>query len=307
MANVRIGLFPPVDQLTGSPALHQILARAADEGVDHICVGDHVSFFVGAGSDGLISATSILAVQPAPPVYVGLSLLPLRPPVPGARQLATIAQLAPGRLTLGGGIVGEDPHEIEICRVAPKTRGQRMDERRKQHRRGRRVTTTAHQRRETGDSMRTNGGTNLSIQESLFPELTCFGCGHANPHGFHLRSYRESDITDAEFDPRPAHDNGFGYLNDGIIATILDCHGAAAVMWEVAERRWKTPTGTPTPFVTGSFDVTVRRPTPLGPTVQLTASPESVDPSQIIVRSELTADDKLRATMTATWAPFRPR
>lgn len=128
MASVRVGLFPPVDQLTSGPALNQILARAADEGVDHICVGDHVSFFVGAGSDGLISATSILAAQPALPVYVGLYLLPLRPPVPVARQLATIAQLAPGRLTLGVGIGGEDPHEIEICGVDPKTRGRRMDE-----------------------------------------------------------------------------------------------------------------------------------------------------------------------------------
>ncbi|MEO7058578.1 MAG: LLM class flavin-dependent oxidoreductase [Lapillicoccus sp.] len=128
MADVRVGLFPPVDQLTGGPALPRLLAHAAAEGVDHICVGDHVSFLVGAGSDGLISATSILAAQRALPVYVGLYLLPLRPPVPVARQLATIAQLAPGRLTLGVGIGGEDPHEIEICGVDPKTRGRRMDE-----------------------------------------------------------------------------------------------------------------------------------------------------------------------------------
>ncbi len=127
MASIRVGLFPPVGQLTG-PALRHVLARAADEGIDHICVGDHVSFFVGAGTDGLISATAILAAQPALPVYVGLYLLPLRPPVPVARQLATIAQLAPGRLTLGVGIGGEDPHEIEICGVNPKTRGRRMDE-----------------------------------------------------------------------------------------------------------------------------------------------------------------------------------
>ena len=62
------------------------------------------------------------------PVYVGLYLLPLRHPVTVARQLATIAQLAPGRLTLGVGIGGEDRHEIEICGVDPKTRGRRMDE-----------------------------------------------------------------------------------------------------------------------------------------------------------------------------------
>jgi alkanesulfonate monooxygenase SsuD/methylene tetrahydromethanopterin reductase-like flavin-dependent oxidoreductase (luciferase family) len=52
----------------------------------------------------------------------------LRHPVPVARQLATIAQLAPGRLTLGVGIGGEDPHEIKICGVDPRTRGRRMDE-----------------------------------------------------------------------------------------------------------------------------------------------------------------------------------
>jgi alkanesulfonate monooxygenase SsuD/methylene tetrahydromethanopterin reductase-like flavin-dependent oxidoreductase (luciferase family) len=45
-----------------------------------------------------------------------------------ARQLATIAQLAPGRLTLGVGIGGEDRHEIEVCGVDPKHRGRRMDE-----------------------------------------------------------------------------------------------------------------------------------------------------------------------------------
>jgi hypothetical protein len=39
----------------------------------------------------------------------------------------------------------------------------------------------------------TPSGSQLSIQESLFPDLTCFGCGHANPDGFHLRSYRDGD------------------------------------------------------------------------------------------------------------------
>ena len=129
MASVRVGLFPPVGQRTGGPEeLHAALARAAGEGVDHLCVGDHVSFFVGAGSDGLITAASMLAAQAELPVYVGLYLLPLRHPVLVARQLATISQLAPGRLTLGVGIGGEDRHEIEICGVDPKTRGRRVDE-----------------------------------------------------------------------------------------------------------------------------------------------------------------------------------
>jgi alkanesulfonate monooxygenase SsuD/methylene tetrahydromethanopterin reductase-like flavin-dependent oxidoreductase (luciferase family) len=79
MSPVRVGTFLPLAQ----PAAAQLgtaLARAAEEGVDHVCVGDHVSFFVGAGSDGLITATSLLSLQPNLPVYVALYLLPLRHP-----------------------------------------------------------------------------------------------------------------------------------------------------------------------------------------------------------------------------------
>jgi len=126
--DIRVGLFPTVTPLIGGDDLRTVVSLAAEVGVDHLCVGDHVSFFVGAGSDGLTTATSLLVAQDDLPVYVALYLLPLRHPVLVARQLATIAQLAPGRLTLGVGIGGEDPHELEICGVDPRTRGRRMDE-----------------------------------------------------------------------------------------------------------------------------------------------------------------------------------
>jgi alkanesulfonate monooxygenase SsuD/methylene tetrahydromethanopterin reductase-like flavin-dependent oxidoreductase (luciferase family) len=127
---VRVGLFvDALEPTDGDPErLRAILGQVADANVDHLCVGDHVSFFVGAGSDGLIRATSLLAAQAALPVSVGAYLLPLRHPVTVARQLATIAQLAPGRLTLGVGLGGEDRREIEVCGVDPTTRGRRMDE-----------------------------------------------------------------------------------------------------------------------------------------------------------------------------------
>jgi alkanesulfonate monooxygenase SsuD/methylene tetrahydromethanopterin reductase-like flavin-dependent oxidoreductase (luciferase family) len=125
MSDVRIGLFPAG---LVPERLDSAITEIAAAGVDHLCVGDHVSFFVGAGSDGLITATALLAAPVDLPVYVALYLLPLRHPIPVARQLATIAEAAPGRLTLGVGIGGEDPHEIEICGVDPKTRGRRMDE-----------------------------------------------------------------------------------------------------------------------------------------------------------------------------------
>ena len=147
----------------------------------------------------------------------------------------------------------------------------------------------------------------LSIQESLYPTLTCFGCGHANPDGFHLRSYRRGDATVAEFTSRPEHDNGFGFLNGGIIATVLDCHTAAVVMWEAATRGWEAEPGAPVPFITAGLDVRFLRPTPLAAPVQLVANAHEITEERIVVGAELVADDKVRATTTATWLRFHPR
>ena len=84
--------------------------------------------FYGVGFDGLVQATALTMLHPTLPVHIGVYLLPLRHPVPVARQLADISQLAPGRLVLGVGVGGEDRHEIEVCGVYRATRGQRMDE-----------------------------------------------------------------------------------------------------------------------------------------------------------------------------------
>ncbi len=129
MSAVKVGIFAPVGQFSTSlDQRRSMLAAIAESGIDHVCVGDHVSFHVGAGADALIDATSMLSHFADLPCYVALYLLPLRHPVLVARQLASIAEIAPGRMTFGVGIGGEDPHELEICGVDPSTRGRRMDE-----------------------------------------------------------------------------------------------------------------------------------------------------------------------------------
>jgi len=147
----------------------------------------------------------------------------------------------------------------------------------------------------------------LSIQEALYPGLTCFGCGHANPSGFHLRSYRDHGVTVATFTPGVEHDNGFGFLNGGIISTVLDCHTAAVVMWEADHRDWKADEGAPVPFITAGFDVRFLRPTPLGPPLSLRAEPIEISESAVVVDAELVFEDKVCATMAATWLRFHPR
>jgi alkanesulfonate monooxygenase SsuD/methylene tetrahydromethanopterin reductase-like flavin-dependent oxidoreductase (luciferase family) len=113
---------------TSSADLRGAVKWAEAAGLDGLGVGDHVSFLVGAGADGLIGATSILAASDELAAVVGVYLLPLRHPVVVARQLADISALGPGRLVFGVGIGGEDPHEFESCGVDPRTRGARMDE-----------------------------------------------------------------------------------------------------------------------------------------------------------------------------------
>ena len=129
MSNVEVGTLADARMLTGPQEdRRRLLRSAADGGLDHVFVADHVSFFNGLGMDGLIQAATALALEPSLKVVVGVYLLALRHPVPTARQIASICESAPGRLVLGIGVGGEDRHEIEVCGVDPKTRGRRTTE-----------------------------------------------------------------------------------------------------------------------------------------------------------------------------------
>lgn len=126
---VRVGTFVfPEDLAVGHDAARRRLAMVAEAGLDHVGVADHVSFRDGQGFDGLATAAVVAGLHPFLVVQTSVYLLPLRPPVPVARQLSTLTQLAPGRLVFGVGIGGEDRHEIEMCGVDPRTRGRRADE-----------------------------------------------------------------------------------------------------------------------------------------------------------------------------------
>ena len=151
----------------------------------------------------------------------------------------------------------------------------------------------------------------LSVQERLYPNLPCFGCGPGNAKGLQLRSYPvgdgSSDGVTASFTPWPEHDNGLGYLNGGIIGTVLDCHSAAAVMLEAERQGWPPLPGADLAYVTAGLDVRYLRPAPLLETVELHAVVTEVDEPQMTVAVELRFDGKVRAEATAVWKRWRPR
>ena len=127
MVQPEVGYLPTRFGSLAAADRRRLVQRSDDVGLDHVSVGDHVSFYVGAGFDALVGAGTVLTISDRLQSNSGVYLLPLRHPVLVARQLADLAVLAPGRFRFGVGIGGEDPHELEICGVDPTTRGRRMD------------------------------------------------------------------------------------------------------------------------------------------------------------------------------------
>ena len=125
---ITVGLRVPHELTGGAAGLHDYAARVEAAGIDRLFTGDHVTFRGGQGFDGLLTATALAVAAPRLTVQTAVYLLPLRHPVPVARQVATLAGLAPGRLVFGVGLGGEDPAELRACGVDPATRGRRMDE-----------------------------------------------------------------------------------------------------------------------------------------------------------------------------------
>jgi alkanesulfonate monooxygenase SsuD/methylene tetrahydromethanopterin reductase-like flavin-dependent oxidoreductase (luciferase family) len=129
MPTIDVGISDQDGFTTTDPRVRRrLLRRAADAGLDHVTMGDHVGFHGGTGFDGMITASTLLASHDTMPVLIGVYLLGLRHPMLAARQLSTLAQTAPGRLTLGVGVAGEDRAEVSNAGVDPATRGKRLDE-----------------------------------------------------------------------------------------------------------------------------------------------------------------------------------
>lgn len=149
--------------------------------------------------------------------------------------------------------------------------------------------------------------TEISVQDRLFPNLPCFGCGPSNPRGLQLKSYPANGFISAKFMPWPEHDNGLGFLNGGIIATILDCHSGATILHEAEQRGWHALGEAPLSYVTAGLDVRFLRPSPLVEPVELRGVITTATESEMTCEVELVYDGKTRAAATALWKRWRPR
>lgn len=147
--------------------------------------------------------------------------------------------------------------------------------------------------------------TDLSLQERLAPDGHCFGCGPRNDQGLRIRSFEEADGTVvAEWQPRPEHEAFDGYVNGGIIGTLLDCHsnwtGIAALMRHVGA------TAAPS-TVTSELSIRFRRPTPSDRPIRLVGRVvEEVEEGKVVVETTAETEGVITAIGRATFVVVGP-
>lgn len=121
-------MLPSFDPFrTGAPPLLAGAELAEELGFDSGWVGDHLSFHPPV-LDALVALAAVAARTERLVLGTGVLLLPMRQAVWTAKQLATVAALAPDRLLLGVGVGGENRAEFEAVGVPVEERGRRLDE-----------------------------------------------------------------------------------------------------------------------------------------------------------------------------------
>jgi acyl-coenzyme A thioesterase PaaI-like protein len=141
----------------------------------------------------------------------------------------------------------------------------------------------------------------MSLQDRYAPEYRCFGCGPANEKGLRIKSYA-SDASGGEvvcdWTPAPQHLAFEGILNGGIIGTILDCHSNWAAAYHFLKRSGADVLPA---TVTADFHVRLKRPTPMGVPLHLTARVVESTDDRAVVEATLAAGGQVAATCRGTF------
>jgi acyl-coenzyme A thioesterase PaaI-like protein len=121
----------------------------------------------------------------------------------------------------------------------------------------------------------------------------CYGCGRNNPHGLHLKSYWDGDECVCRHTPKSFYSGGVpGFLYGGMIASLLDCHGAATAAAAKARESGEAVGR----FVTASLTVDFAKPTPLGIELEIRGKVLEIKGRKVTVDLRLLAGSALCAT-----------
>ncbi len=107
--------------------VREVVALAERSRLDSLWVGDHIAFTVPI-LDPLLQLAQAAVLSERLLLGTSVYLLPLRHPVPVAKQVATLDLLSGGRLLFGVGVGGEFPNEYAACGIPRGERGARLTE-----------------------------------------------------------------------------------------------------------------------------------------------------------------------------------
>jgi acyl-coenzyme A thioesterase PaaI-like protein len=121
----------------------------------------------------------------------------------------------------------------------------------------------------------------------------CYGCGRNNPHGLQLKSYWQGEECICRHTPKSHYSGGVpGFLYGGMVASLLDCHGAATAA-AAKSRQSGEPVAR---FVTASLSVDFAKPTPLGVELELRGKVTEISGRKVYVDLEMYAGETRTAT-----------
>ncbi len=125
----------------------------------------------------------------------------------------------------------------------------------------------------------------------------CYGCGRSNQEGLQIKSYWDGEESVCHYTPKPYYSGGVpGYAYGGLIASLIDCHGAAtASAAKLREEGYSLGERPLSRFVAASLKVDYLKPTPLGTTLELRGRIIEIKGRKVIVSVTLSAEGKVCA------------
>lgn len=144
----------------------------------------------------------------------------------------------------------------------------------------------------------------LSLQSQFAPEGRCFGCGPANEHGLRIQSYEADDgSVVADWQARPEHEAFDGFVNGGVLGTLIDCHSNwTAIAALLAKSGGEVAPST----VTAEYSVRFRRPTPSDRPLRLVGRAVEVGDDRVTVETSIEVDGTVTAIGRAMFVAVKP-
>ncbi|MCL2341209.1 MAG: PaaI family thioesterase [Proteobacteria bacterium] len=130
----------------------------------------------------------------------------------------------------------------------------------------------------------------------------CFGCGRLNPEGHHLKSYWDGEETVCRYTPDAKYTGGFpGFLYGGMIASLMDCHGAGTAAAAKAREDNKPISR----FVTASLQVDYLAPTPVNTELEVRGKVVEIKGRKVTVALTLSAAGTLCAKASVLYIQIK--